>query len=175
LPCVEHRANGASARRYFAQLAGAGLDARAIELVRWELKKRFGPLAYVMAGLDALRGPPARITAAGGPHSASGALVLIGNGRLYGGQFRIFPQADLRDGLLDVCVFPRVNWLTLLRCGPQLLLRGTLPAAVIETFQAESLTLTSPSPAPLEMDGELVGHLPATFSVQRSRLRVVVA
>ena len=174
LPSVEYQADGQPQRRYFAQLAGAGLDARAIELVRWELKKKIGPLAYVLAGLDALRGPPAEVTVSGGGHSATGALVLIGNGRLYGGDFRLFPRADLRDGLLEVCAFPRVNWFTLLRCGPPLLLRGTVPASVTEVFQAESLTLSSPSPAPLEVDGELVGRLPATFSLQRSKLRVII-
>ena len=174
LPSVEYGEGGARSRRYFAQLAGAGLDARAIELVQYELKKKIGPLAYVWAGLVALSGPPAVVTATGGGQSATGALVLLGNGRLYGGQYQIFPQADLRDGLLEVTVFPRVNWLTLARCGPGLLLRGRLPATVVKTFRAESVTLTALAPTPLEVDGELIGRLPATFSVQRSRLRVVV-
>jgi diacylglycerol kinase (ATP) len=174
LPCVGYGGSDGAKRRFFVQLAGAGLDARAIELVRWETKKKLGPLAYVIAGFDALRGPPSAITATAAGHSASGALVLIGNGRLYGGRFRIFPKANLCDGLLDVCVFPQVNWLTLARCGPGLLLRGRLPAGVAHTFQTESLTLTSLSPAPFELDGELIAHLPATISVQRSRLRVII-
>ena len=174
LPRAEYRANGTSQRRYFAQLAGAGLDARAIELVHWPLKKKIGPLAYVVAGVKALLGPQSKITAAGGGHSATGELVLIGNGRLYGGQFTLFPQADLRDGMLEVCVFPRVNWLTLARCGPGLLLRGAVPASAVEVFRAESFTLASLSPTPFELDGELIGHLPATFSLQRCRLRVIV-
>ncbi len=174
LPCVEYGAEGKRQRRYFAQLAGAGLDARAIELVQWSLKKKIGPLAYVLAGLKALGGPPSKITATGGGRSATGGLVLIGNGRLYGGSYRIFREADLCDGVLDVCVFPRINWLTLARCTPGLLLRGTVPASVTESFQAESITLTSPSPAPLEADGEFLGHLPATFTLERSRLRVIV-
>jgi diacylglycerol kinase family enzyme len=161
-------------KRYFAQMAGAGLDARAVELVNWPLKKKIGPLAYVVAGLQALMGPPARITAAAGAHRATGGLVLIGNGRLYGGSFRIFPGADLRDGLLEVVVFPHVNWFTLARCGPQLLLTGTLPAGATDSFRAEQVTLTSPAPVPLETDGELIGRLPATFSIKRSRLRVIV-
>jgi diacylglycerol kinase family enzyme len=131
-------------------------------------------LAYVVAGLQALLSVQSRITATGGGHSAMGELVLIGNGRLYGGQFRLFPKADMRDGLLDVCVFPRVTWLTLARCGPSLLLRGRLPISAAEVFQAESFTLASPSPTPFELDGELIGHLPAVFSVERSRLRVIV-
>ncbi len=174
LPAVEYPHNGKPQRRYFAQLAGAGLDARAIELVHWPLKQVIGPLAYILAGLRALAGAQSRITVAGGGHSATGGLVLIGNGRLYGGELRVFPQADLRDGLLEVCVFPRVSWLTLARCGPSLLLRGTIPASLTQVFQAESLTLSSPSRTPLETDGELVGLLPAKFSLQRSRLRVIV-
>jgi len=166
--------NGAQQRHYFAQLAGAGLDARAIELVKWQVKKAIGPLAYVLAGLHAVLGTPSKITATGGGESVTGELVLIGNGRLYGGQFTLFPQADLRDGLLEVCVLPRVNWLTLARCGPGLLLNGRLPASATKCFRAESLTLTSPSPAPLEIDGELIGHVPATFSVEQARLRVIV-
>ena len=174
LGVVEYCAKGTTERRYFAQLAGAGLDARAIELVQWQLKKKIGPLAYIVAGLKALAGAQPRITAAGGGRSVTGELVLIGNGRLYGGPYRVFPGADLRDGLLEVCVFPRVNWFTLARCGPALLLRGGLPASAVEVFQAESFTLTSPSPTPLEVDGELIGHLPAAFSLQRSCLRVIV-
>jgi len=173
LPIVEFSANGKLERRYFAQLAGAGLDARAIELVKWQVKKAIGPLAYVMAGLHALLGPPANITVTGGTCSASGGLVLLGNGRLYGGQFRLFPKADLRDGLLEVCVLPRVTWFTLARCSPGLLLRGTLPASVTQLFQTPTVALSSPVPAPVQIDGELIGHLPATFSVQGSKLKVI--
>ncbi|HKI69145.1 MAG TPA: diacylglycerol kinase family protein, partial [Verrucomicrobiae bacterium] len=97
LPFAEFESDGLKQRRYFAQLAGAGLDARAIELVEWNLKKRVGPLAYVWAGLKALCEKPAKITVTAGQTTATGELVLIGNGRLYGGSFAIFPQADLRD------------------------------------------------------------------------------
>src|ERR1019366_3125037 len=100
LPRAEHAANGAARRGYFAQMAGAGLDARAVELVEWQLKKKIGPLAYVVAGLKAMLGAQSKITAAGGGHSATGQLVLIGNGRLYGGQYRLFPKGDVRAGPL---------------------------------------------------------------------------
>ena len=174
LPCVEYSASGKTERRYFAQLAGAGLDARAVELVNWRVKKLVGPLAYVMAGCHALLGAPSQITVNGGSRTFNTGLVLIGNGRLYGGPFRIFPRADLRDGLLEVCVFPRADWLTLARYGPHLLMKGELPASATELFQTASLSLTSTSPAPLEVDGEYIGRLPATFSVLPSKLRVIV-
>jgi diacylglycerol kinase family enzyme len=168
------QSNGVARQWYFAQLAGAGLDARAIELVQWELKKRIGPLAYVLAGLHAVLGSPSQITATAGDQTLSGQLVLIGNGHLYGGHFTIFPNANLRDGLLEVCVFPRVDWATLARSSPLLLLRGRLPTSATIGLQAQSLSLTSAAPVPVEVDGELIGQLPATFSIERSRLRVIV-
>ena len=174
LPTVESEANGGAKRRYFAQMAGAGLDARAVEEVQWHLKRKIGPLAYVVAGFQALRRPASQITAGAATASATGELVLIGNGQLYGGEFRLHPQADLRDGLLEICVFPRVNWFTFVRCGPKLLFCGTVPASMARRFQGESVRLTSPSPTPVQVDGELAGHLPAAFSVERSRLRVIV-
>src|ERR1700722_16837023 len=134
LPCVEYTLNGAPERRYFAQLAGAGLDARAIELVDWELKKKIGPLAYIWAGLLALRDKPSEITASNGKESATGQLVLVGNGRFYGGKYRVFARADLRDGLLDVCVFSQANWAALALCLGFFLAGHPLPASVAKCF-----------------------------------------
>lgn len=174
LPSAEFSVNGKPQKRWFAQLAGAGLDARAVELVSWVLKRRIGPLAYVWAGLQAMATVGSRVTVSGGGTSNTGGLVLIGNGRLYGGNYRVFPKADLKDGLLDICVFPRVNWLTLARCGPQILLRGTLPESSVHHFCAESIELASETRTPLELDGEFVGVLPARLTVKKLGLRVIV-
>ena len=174
LPAVEYHHNGKGKRLCFAQLAGAGLDARAIELVSWSLKKKIGPLAYVIAGMNALMAPQSQITVTGGDAPVTGELVLIGNGRLYGGDYRVFPDADLCDGLLDVCVFPRANWRTLARCGPAVLLRGKLPESAVIRLQAASFTVSGQTAASFEVDGELGAQLPATFSVQRAGLRVIV-
>ncbi|PYM14699.1 MAG: diacylglycerol kinase [Verrucomicrobia bacterium] len=174
LPQVEFITNGGPQRRYFAQLAGAGLDARAVELVDWNLKKKFGFFAYVIAGLKALRGAQSRITAECLRGQAAGEQVLVGNGRLYGGPFVIFPEAKLSDGLLDVCVFPRATWWTVFGCAWGLV-RGRLhKAGGAQHFQAESFTLTAPNRTPLELDGEIVGELPARFSVQPQSLQVLV-
>jgi YegS/Rv2252/BmrU family lipid kinase len=174
LPCVECVMNGSVQKRHFAQLAGAGLDARAIDLVDWKLKKKIGPLAYVWAGLLALREPASALTVVSGTDSAVGELVLVGNGRLYGGQFHLFPRADLCDGVLEICVIPKTNWPTLIHCGMGLLTRGRLPEGAARSLRSETFTITSAVPTPLEVDGESVGHLPATFSIQPKKLRVIV-
>lgn len=159
---------------HFAQLAGAGLDARAIQLVKWSLKKKFGPLAYVWAGLRAMSEEHPQITVSDGIRNLSGQLVLVGNGQRYGGRFRIFPEADLADGFLDVCIFPRVTWLMLIRCGVKLLLTGTLPESRVTRLRTKSFTFLGPPAICSEVDGELVGPLPARFTVQPRKLRVLV-
>jgi len=174
LPHAEFLANGTRQRQYFVQLAGAGMDARAIELVDWSHKKKIGPLAYLIAGLKALREQKPGITVRADGREVTGELVLIGNGRFYGGPFGIFPLADLRDGLLDVCVFPRINWLTMFRCAPGLLARRRLPERIVQRVRAAAFELDGEPAAAFELDGEWVGHLPAAFSVEREKLRVIV-
>ncbi len=107
---VEFTRDGKSARRYFIQLAGAGLDARAIELVSWKHKKQVGPLAYVIAGLKGRcweRHP--QITVRGDGQRFTGQLMIDRQWSrwYYGGSFAVFPDADLADGFLDVCTVCR--------------------------------------------------------------------
>jgi diacylglycerol kinase (ATP) len=173
LPRVEFSANGVRKKNYFAQLAGAGLDVRAIELLNLQHKKKIGPLAYVIAGLKALREKKTKITIRADGRNFSGELVLIGNGKFYGGSFEIFPAADLRDGFLDICIFPQANWLTLIRCAPNFLIRQKLPEKIIQRFRAASFELNGEGAAAFELDGEWIGNLPATFSIERERLRVI--
>src|SRR6185295_1298212 len=129
LPAAEYAVNGQPQRRFFAQMAGVGWDARAVELVDWKQKKMIGALAYVVAGFKALRGPLPQIVVTNGTETLAGELVLIGNGRFYGGRYTIFPGADLRDGLLEVSVFPKANLEMLARYGFGLLISRPLETA----------------------------------------------
>ena len=178
LPRAEFSADGKNTRRYFVQLAGAGFDARAIELVDWQHKKKVGPLAYLVAGLKALRERKPEITAREDARPTdqkyAGELVVVGNGKFYGGPFEIFPQADLRDGLLEVCILPRVNFPALLRCAPEVLAHRRLPEKSVRRFRVAEIELSCDVSAAFELDGEWVGHLPVTLSVQRETVRVIV-
>jgi diacylglycerol kinase family enzyme len=128
----------------------------------------------VVSTLQALRGPQPRVQAVVGADRRAGELVLIGNGRLYGGDVGVFPQANWRDGLLEVRVFERVTFLTLARFGIAWLARKPLSPGVAESLRGERVELSSPGPMPVELDGDSVGLLPATFTVRREALRVIV-
>jgi len=172
-PWAHYINEGRATRRYFAQMAGAGIDSRAIELVDWEMKKKVGRFAYIMAGLKAISGPLAEIVVSNGRDTARGKLVLIGNGRFYGGRFNIFPHADLADGVLEVVVYPRVALETLARGGWGMICGDFHTGCETIQLKGTTIEMTSSSPALFHLDGENVGPLPATFSVARRALRVL--
>ncbi|HWN93622.1 MAG TPA: diacylglycerol kinase family protein [Methylomirabilota bacterium] len=173
-PWASQIVEGKTQRRYFAQMAGAGLDSRAVELVSWQLKKRFGPLAYFVAGLQALGEKLPLIEISNGHESASGQLVLIGNGKFYGGRFTVFPLADLCDGVLEAVIFPRINLETLARSGWGMMTDNFHTGRKTIQIKGSQLELKCAASIPLQLDGENVGPLPAMVGVLPRALRVIV-
>lgn len=174
LPHAEYTgANGDRECRYFILMAGAGLDSRAIGLVDWGWKRRVGPLAYVWAGIQAMKPPHpnVHVTVAGRSHRVE--LAEVGNGRFYGGRFPVFPNARLDDGVLDVTLFPRVGWFCALRVFLRLVTHRLSDSNSAVLLQGREITFASEEPIPLQLDGDLVGHLPVTLTVRTRALRVV--
>ena len=133
-------------------------------------------MSYIWAGLKVLREPPIPVEVAvnGAPQSARGAAVFVGNGRLYGGPFKLFPKARLDDGLLDVCVFERCGYLDVLRYGQRVLRSSHTQLQDVHYFQAKEFVCSAPTAVPFELDGEDAGEAPVRFSVVPRALRVVV-
>lgn len=170
---AEFQVKGRTEQRLFLQLAGAGWDARAVEGVSWELKKRIGKWSYVVSGLGALGAARTPVRAAAGNERAEGDFVMIGNGRFYGGPFPFLHRADLADGLMDVTVFETFNWKALPGCAAKFVFGKYFRAGAQKYLQGAEVELTSEGPTPLQLDGELVGHLPAKIRVLPKALKVI--
>jgi diacylglycerol kinase family enzyme len=104
----------------------------------------------------------------------SGQAVFIGNGRFYGGSFRLFPDARLDDGRLDICILERCRPGRLARFSLGLLRGGHVRLPDVRYFQSTAFTCAAADAVPLELDGEDAGDGPVTFSVLPRALRVVV-
>jgi YegS/Rv2252/BmrU family lipid kinase len=175
LPAADFSTNkGTTETRYFGQLGGVGLDARAVKLVSWPLKKRVGSLAYVLAGFQALAGkhPELQISLTN-RQVLHGRFVLVGNGRFYGGSWPVFPRAQLTDGLLDLAIFKRVNLLSISRMAVGMIRNAWQGSASIQLVQAAEAQVTSNETVPLELDGELVGQTPVRFRISSQKVRVL--
>jgi diacylglycerol kinase (ATP) len=98
----------------------------------------------------------------------------LGNGRFYGGSFELFPHASLHDGLLDVCVLPKVTPWRILQALLGIAtgrIHRFLPARL---FRSSAVTLRSSARVGLQLDGDFAGELPVKFTVLPQSLRVIV-
>ena len=174
LPFVDSMSDGSPSRRYFAQMAGAGMDSVAIGRVRWALKKRAGQLAYLWASLETLGRRQPRVEFELNGTRGVAPLVGIGNGRFYGGRFAAFPKARLDDGLLDVTVIPRVNPLTILRVILALQRDRITDCSAAQCHQTPKLHLDATDGTPWHVEGDVAGKLPVSVGIRPGALRVLV-
>lgn len=173
LACASYQTPEGARARHFIQLAGAGLDAHAVFLLNWRLKKCLGKGAYAVAMFQALVKSRCALQLRTGGTTHCARWVLIGNGVNYAGKYRFFPNARPDDGLIDLCLFERLNPIFLSRCALRLLSGGVLDFSGIKHVQSESFEIHSDTEAHLELDGENAGTLPATFSVRKQALRLI--
>lgn len=163
----------------FVQMAGVGFDARIIEETSKEQKKLLGPLAY---GISAAKifgeSPPHLNVQFEEGHQTEGVCVLVGNGCFYGGQFRLFGNADNADELLDVLVFKEAGYQVVLdfvkgiSVAPEK--RFTTGSSSIEYFQTKSLKIESDVEVPVEVDGDFHTRTKEiSFTPMQSKLRVL--
>lgn len=86
----------------------------------------------------------------------------------------MFPDAKLDDGLLNLCVFPRVNWPLILRYTVTYLLGHLAPPKTARMLRVPAAKLSSSGPVMFEVEGELCGTLPVELGLAPGVLRVVV-
>jgi YegS/Rv2252/BmrU family lipid kinase len=161
-------------RKHFVQLAGVGLDAQAVKETSRTFKRNFGPLSYLISAVQiASRTPPVLRIESEEAVTAEGSFVLVGNGRLYGGRFPFFKQAVMDDGLLDVIVFKRLNYVDIIRYLQDVVFTPQISSPEVEYFQTKRVRVTSEEIVPVEIDGELVGNCPVEFRIRAGGLRVL--
>jgi YegS/Rv2252/BmrU family lipid kinase len=160
--------------RCFVQLAGVGLDAEVVRRTTRESKKALGPLSYLLslAQVAGQKPPPITLKSHDGA-IRTGSFVLLGNGRFYGGPFKMFRQGSQVDGLLDVLVFQHQSPWDLLRYMHAILVGHHVDLVDVEYFQTSSLDLSADEPVPYELDGEMVSYLPLSFSLREGALPVL--
>ena len=167
-------ADAPEGRRRFVQLAGVGLDAEVVRRTTRESKKALGPLSYLLslAEVAGAKPPLVRLQDAEGKERVA-SFLLIGNGRYYGGPFKMFRQGSPSDGLIDVLIFRNQSPWDLLRYMHAILIGQHAGLEDVEYFQTSSLRVESDEPVPFELDGEMAGYIPLTFGLERDALGVL--
>jgi YegS/Rv2252/BmrU family lipid kinase len=149
--------------RCFTVMAGLGFDATMMRETGDAGKSRFGWLAYLGGGFRALRRTPRRrytISVDGRPHVRITALaVMIGNvGQLQGGM-DVLPDADPRDGRLDVIVLAPRSWRDILGLVARVASGQVRTSPRTTMFQGRRATVSVDKPVAAEFDGDYAGEI----------------
>jgi diacylglycerol kinase (ATP) len=155
--------------RYFVNVSAGGFSGLVDEKLTPEMKKTWGPLAYLRsaaAALPELRGYRTTL-AFDDDESLMEELynVVVANGRYVAGGSLIAPDAVIDDGLLDIVLIPKRPASELALVVAQMALGAHLSSKTIVYRRAAKLTVNSKPGMWFNVDGELVGNEPARFEI----------
>jgi YegS/Rv2252/BmrU family lipid kinase len=164
---------------WFDNIFGVGFDAETVRNAN-KIRRLKGVAVYLAAIYRTFLTfrPPMLEVISAEHHETSAMMMLAANiGVSGGGKFYLTPQADPRDGLLDVCLIRSVGVLTFLTAVPKVM-KGTHTALdEVTLFQTTSVTVRSADGRPLliQLDGELrEPHVTeVTVTIAPRRLRVL--
>jgi diacylglycerol kinase family enzyme len=98
---------------------------------------------------------------------------VVANGQYFGGGMCVAPEARLNDGLFEVVIVGDVSKTDVL-ANTRRLYQGTLAEhPKVMTFKAKTVELASEEEVLIDLDGELVGRLPARFQILPQKLSVI--
>jgi YegS/Rv2252/BmrU family lipid kinase len=171
--------DGAPASRYFINVAEIGVGARVVEIANRSSKRLGGKATFMIASLRALAGwrdLPVRASFDGGPEEQLSVTTLaIANGKYFGGGMMVAPEARLDDGKFHVTIWSgyRLSDFVLksgsMYDGSHVNLKGTRT----RTARTVRIDPDGADPVGIEVDGERLGMLPATFTLVPGALLLV--
>lgn len=169
--------DGVEVTSYFLNVASVGMGGLATAIVERSPKWLGGRIAFLLGTLRAIiafRSQSVEIRLDGEClHDGPLSLAAAANGRFFGGGMRIAPRARPDDGVLDAVIVPGFPKLRLIRELPRLY-RGThLEVPGVLYRRGHRLEATSSGEVLIELDGEPLGRLPASFELISGALRVV--
>jgi diacylglycerol kinase family enzyme len=161
--------------KYFAVMAGLGLDAKIMLNTDAARKQRLGWIAYAESGFKTLPLQYQRLTIQVDGRETRSVRVLtllIGNVGWLPGKLSMMPDAAMDDGLLDVAVIgPRRVWdwidfwtrvtignnvVRTTRAGRKLL-DATANVKTLENLTSKKIRVTPESRVELQLDGDAIG------------------
>jgi diacylglycerol kinase (ATP) len=165
----------------FLLMAGVGFDAWVVHELH---RVRKGPISYgsyllpTAMALVQYDFVPLRVIADGAEiFAAEPGLAFVGNVAEYGAGFAMVPTAKADDGFLDVCVLPCKNRMELLKWFG-LAASGTHMWSSLGVFvRARRVRIETPPihvPAPVQLDGDAMGHTPVEIDLLPSALPFIV-
>jgi len=167
---VDCHVDGRAAHRYAFLGGNVGLSARAFSMLKPWMKRFLGPKGayYLCMVLGIIAYRPRHMTARWADQAYSGRTwtIIVGNvERAAGGSMCIAPGARTDDGELNVTIVTSQSKMKILRKMPKIATGSHVDEPFVSYFPVKKIDVDSDPPAGLEIDGDIFGTTPATFTV----------
>jgi diacylglycerol kinase (ATP) len=163
---------GRPSTRFCMNVADVGLGGHVVQRYSDALRKLPGGSGYSVAiirGLLSARPQHMllRWTMDDVHHETEGRIMMaaIANGRWFGSGLGISPQADMTDASMNLTLVGDVSVATYLRYLPALRRGRMIDDVRVRYSSAQTLSIETDRPVPLEIDGEYVGTSPVSVLV----------
>ena len=163
-------AGGGTEERYFLNIADFGVGGEVVRRVN-ERRLEHRASSYVRCLVETMiryRSRLVRVRVDGRELPEADYLIgAVANGRVFGKGMKIAPEARLDDGLFDTVLVRGLRFVEFCRHGWKLMNGSHLSyekVSLVRGRRVEAETI-GPEPVLLELDGEQLGRLPATFEI----------
>ena len=154
--------------KYFMNIAGTGFDVEVVKNTNRVRRFFTGSLAYylgIIMSTFIYKPLKLKITMDGKVIERTVLLISVANGKCFGGGLKVSPYSDIQDGLFNIIILNRVARRRIIIELPKLQ-RGELEKIdVAEQFTCKEITIECDEKQTFNIDGELIGETPMTFSI----------
>jgi len=161
----------------FINVASVGLDAIIAEEANKIKKVISGKYSYILAllkGLIYFKSKKIKIKIDDeNEFEKDIMLVAISNGICYGGGMRIAPNAQINDGLFDICIVKKMSKFKLLYLFPSIYKGDHVKFDEVEILRGERIDISSNEDLIINIDGEVIYHKPISFRILKNAIRVI--
>jgi YegS/Rv2252/BmrU family lipid kinase len=159
--------------RAFINVAGLGFDALVAERVQ-KMRLPGSTLPYLAAAFSTLatfKNIEVKIDADGAARQTKAVFVQIANAKYMGGGLMMAPDADIEDGDLQLAIIGDFKKPELLRALPGVYKGKHVNLAKFSQIPAKRIRVETMQPAKIQVDGEMMGAAPVTFTVEPGALQ----
>ncbi len=162
---------------YFLNSADVGLGAVTCEKVNQRDKSKGGKSTFLKAALESIvthKGKSFRITVDGEMvYEGKSSLILVGNGRYFGGSIMINPLGKLNDGFFEVLYEKGMHKIDILKLLFKAYDGKHMGHPRVELHRGKKVVIECALPEVIETDGEVTGKVNATFELLEKAIRII--
>ena len=92
-------------------------------------------------------------------------LIAIGNGKYYGGGILAVPEAEITDGLFDICLVDNISRMKILHLFPLYMKGQHGKISAVRFYKGKRVEIKSASPIAMNSDGEISIVKEAVFEI----------